>query len=83
MTDTHAMHNFDVVLTEIIAERQRQIAKGFTAEHDDALPAPALAVRAIERIHYACREDLIEAAALIVAAIQRLDRKALKDAEGN
>ena len=29
---------FDAILAEIAAERERQIAKGHTAEIDDALP---------------------------------------------
>jgi hypothetical protein len=70
---------FDTVLSEIAAERERQIAKGYTAEYDDRLSASSLGRKAMDRIAGNVvvgddRQGLIEAAALIVAQIQRLDR---------
>jgi len=69
---------FDAILAEIAAERERQIAKGHTAEIDDALPPLELRHRARNRLtHKASRQELIEAAALLIAELQRIDRAKL------
>jgi hypothetical protein len=72
---------FDTILSEIAAERERQIAKGYTVENDDGLPALDLRHKARNRLtHKASRHELVEAAALLVAEIQRVDRaKLVKD----
>lgn len=79
------------VLSEIAAERRRQITNGWTAEHDDGhrngeiVSAPwganrrasdgAVFSMAPHTAQYG-RKRLLEAAALIVAEIERLDRLA-------
>jgi hypothetical protein len=69
---------FNAILSEIAAERERQIAKGHTPETDDGLPALDLRHKARNRLtHKANRQELIEAAALLVAEIQRIDRARL------
>lgn len=72
------------VLSEIAAERERQIAKGYTVEWDDAM-SYSLSHEAIERIEQATaateRTSLIQAAALIVAEIARLDRAKMREGE--
>jgi hypothetical protein len=73
---------FDTVLAEIAAERERQIAKWYTAEHDDGHPhgtLPDAAIAYIKRwpAQGDRRRDLIKAAALLVAEIQRIDRARL------
>jgi hypothetical protein len=69
---------FDAILSEVAAERGRQVAKGHTAESDDALAPLELRHRARNRLtHKASRQELVEAAALLVAEIQRIDRARL------
>jgi len=68
----------NTILSEIVAERERQIAKGHTAEHDDGLPALELRHKARNWLAgKASRQELIEAAALLLAEIQRVDRARL------
>jgi hypothetical protein len=73
------------VLDEIGAERAHQIAKGFTADHDDGHAGELLyahpwgAEARLDRALVATsstlrRRLLVEAAALIVAEIERHDR---------
>lgn len=52
-------------------ERQAQIEKGYTAEHDDAKGAVHLANQAID---YARRGKPLKAAAIMVALIEHLER---------
>ena len=74
-------------IQEIAAERQKQVAKGFTADHDDEHDAGKLAWEAecvlvgigdswgILRKHgNDKRRRYLIAAALIVAEIERMDR---------
>lgn len=73
------------VLNDIGAERSRQVAKGWTEDHDDSHTAGELLYAswgAEERLDLALkatsftarRRLLVEAAALIVAEIERHDR---------
>jgi hypothetical protein len=74
------------VIDDIVAERQRQVARGYTAEHDDEHATGEIisgewgAVMRLERvvagIHPNPRDGLVQAAALVVAEIERLDRAA-------
>jgi hypothetical protein len=79
----------DAVLSEIAAERKKQISKGWTAEHDDRHTAGEIAIIAgyvcqekrdrwkiVSRHANDRRQQLVIAAALVVAEIERLDRKA-------
>lgn len=83
------------VLADITAERQRQIAKGYDAAHDDTHTAGAILWRdwgALARIGphavRALREGrmddyrrlLVEAAAQLIAEIERHDRGLLETA---
>lgn len=85
------------VLQEIEVERAKQIARGFTAAHDDAEhPDGKLATVAaglllgqddgwgiMQRHQHDPRQRLIIAAALIVAEVQRLDRRQRQQALAN
>lgn len=74
------------VLHEIQAERDRQRAKGYNAQHDDehydgAITRGAWGAASRLKLADACKLDtlyrrarLIEAAALIVAEVERMDR---------
>lgn len=76
------------VLQDVLAERERQIAKGWTPEHDDAHGVDHLIVEAnrrhIQRLGNGprltvtlslYRRWLVEEAAMYVAAIEALDRR--------
>lgn len=75
------------ILDEISAERQRQVKKGFTADHDDQHVDREIIMDyewgASLRLHSAAvtrdpaqyRHDLVQVAAMIVAEIERLDRE--------
>jgi hypothetical protein len=81
------------VIDEIAAERDRQLAKGWTPNHDDQHTAGEIIDApdwgAVARLDVATsiatpherRRLLVQAAALIVAEIERLDRAA--DAAGS
>jgi hypothetical protein len=75
-TGEHAMS--DNIRAEIAAERERQLAKGYTPEHDDEHGAAILAEFASEyigrAIRHGNRSDLIKAAALLESATASLDR---------
>lgn len=70
------------VLAEIAAERQRQIAKGYDADHDDSHSTGTIVHNAYERFRMLGsyppdamrRKALIEMAAMVVAEIERHDR---------
>lgn len=71
------------VALDVIEERERQIAKGWTREHDDAHGIQHLVSEATSRLHgwgeaptdAFVRGELLASAALIVAAIEWLDRQ--------
>lgn len=70
------------VLAEVLSERERQVVKGWTPEHDDQHTTEelvSLAVRRARRDHglygFAQRRHLIEAAAMLVAAVESMDRR--------
>lgn len=65
--------------SEVDMERQRQIAIGYTTEHDDAQGIEHLIFEAGNRVaskpwNEVTREDLIQGAALLKAAAEVLDR---------
>lgn len=69
-------------LRDLAIERNRQVGKGYTAEHDDAHTLTDLVEVAGRRIEPADagvwpidRDTLVEAAAVLVAAIESLDRR--------
>jgi hypothetical protein len=71
------------VSAEVVAERQRQIDKGWTPEHDAAEGLLHLRHHAKDRIDQSRsgmmderRKRLIQAAALCVAAVELIDRGA-------
>ena len=74
------------VLDEVYDERQRQIGKGYTKEHDDrhsVMDFCGFIRRFTNKAHNSAvdtnsvfaREKLIEVAALAVAAVESIDRK--------
>jgi hypothetical protein len=57
-------------LTDIMAERNRQIEKGYTREHDIEEGVFHLVHQAERRLEgWSTRKQLVEAAALLIAAI--------------
>lgn len=66
------------VLDEVLAERGRQIRKGYTHDHDDQhglrFGLRHLVSLADSRLQLIERQGLVEAAALLVAAIEVIDR---------
>ena len=77
------------ILREIDEERARQIAKGWTPEHDDDHEDGMIAVHAAAAIDpynttpwltpWTRRADLIRGIALAVAEVERLDRLSAKE----
>lgn len=71
------------VLRDVTTERHRQIAKGWTPEHDDGHRLSTMVDLADARMFLATqalatpvrRKRLVEAAAILVAAIEALDRQ--------
>lgn len=71
------------VISEILAERERQIAKGYTAEHDLEGGPFHLHLLAVEYLHKAAaqtdsedaRADLVKATALLLATIEAMDEE--------
>jgi len=86
--DRRQMFKLEIVLEDIAAERERQVAKGWTPEHDDAHGASHLIRHAWDRAasarnalmtdREAARAEIVKSAALLVAAAEALDR--LEDA---
>jgi hypothetical protein len=77
------------VLEQVAAERRRQLAKGWTPEHDDGHSVDTLARNGalilngsiggwVDASRHTRREQLIIGAALAIAAIERLDREAAR-----
>lgn len=62
-------------IEDVLAERQRQIRKGYTPEHDDE-HAPAKILRYCGPFDwsYVTRRQLVRIAACAIAAIERYDR---------
>lgn len=86
------------VLDDIVAERWRQIGKGYDADHDDkhvnhelANAAAALAIEWLGNWPWSLhswpgddrRSHLVKAAAMLIAEIERLDRSALTPHDGS
>lgn len=69
----------DSIALEVIAERARQVAKGYTHEHDDGHGAAVIAATACTYIDHQAqtvdRASLVKAAAMLFAAIEELDRR--------
>lgn len=74
-----------LIASEILKERDRQLAIGYTTEHDDRHSVKQILSYAKDRIDgfkygYDTPEEdrkaLVQAAAVIMAAIERLDRAA-------
>lgn len=72
------------VLDDLRAERERQVERGWTREHDDAHATHTLATLAERRartfdphapVGYYSRARLVQAAALLVAAVEAIDRR--------
>lgn len=71
------------VIDDVRTERNRQVAKGWTPEHDDQHSTHDLVRLAEQRAHstgsagagYYSRERLVEAAAMLVAAVEAMDRR--------
>lgn len=81
--DTHG------VLQEVAAERQRQISKGWTPDHDDSHSTHRMVELAAGRLlirqnpdnpGYLERRRLIEGIAILVAAVEAWDRREAGDA---
>lgn len=75
----------DDVLRDVRQERERQVAKGYTAEHDDEHGVDDLTTFALRRLRIdgtvswpIDRQQLVEAAAVIVATIESIDRRAAR-----
>ena len=69
-------------LRDILAERARQVAKGYTAEHDDALTLAQWGERFdvhVDRAYPESRESMKRAAAFLLACLESLDRRAAKE----
>lgn len=76
------------VLDDITSERERQIAKGWTREHDDRHSTHDLVQLAERRLHtpgrppaepgYYDRQRLIEGITILVAAVEAWDRRAVE-----
>lgn len=75
--------NVGEVLVQVAAERQRQIALGWTPQHDAQFNVDKLVRHALTQAKrtgpdaeegYYSRERLIQAAALLVAAVELMDR---------
>lgn len=67
------------VLAEIGTERNVQLARGYTTDHDDEHGLNHLLTQARDRTKLSdthTRDDLVEAAACLVAAIEWMDRVA-------
>lgn len=62
------------VLSEIGAQRQHQIERGYTTEHDDAHGIEHLVSWAGLYATRYTRDGLVKAAALLVAAVESMDR---------
>lgn len=80
-TDVHAI--LDEILPgrrqmhDVLLERAEQVAKGYTAEHDDEQGVPHLIIEALRRVQYrpVTREQLVEFNALALAALEAHDRQ--------
>lgn len=72
-----------LVVGEVVAERERQVAKGFTPKHDDEHVPADMAMFIRERLLRAdltpepanVREQFVQVAALAVATVEALDRR--------
>ena len=71
------------VMEDILAERERQLALGWSINHDDTHTTAEFAGLITERVNpmlfghtpvEKLREEMVEVAALAVAAIERIDR---------
>ncbi len=70
------------LLNELLAERRKQIASGYTAAYDDSHPLHGR-MEALKRLNDPdyTRAYLVEAATIIVAEIERMDRTAVGQGE--
>lgn len=86
-------YRLDDVLREVGQERERQVAKGYTDQHDDAHGPAELVEYAVHRLDLVgsvdrsvglgyppSRETLVEVAAMLVAAVESIDRRAARGA---
>ena len=79
------MNDTERVLDDVAAERNRQVEKGWTRDHDDHHSTHDLVRLAEKRIHspgrppaesgYYDRQRLVEGIAMLVAAVEAWDRR--------
>ena len=64
------------VLEQVVLEREKQVEKGYTTEHDDKHILRDFAQFINRRVmrKNLTRQDFIEVAALAVAAVEKIDR---------
>lgn len=80
MASTPVTPQLPAVLAEVTETRVRQIAAGYTPEHDDRHTASELVTYAVIRVGMGARDRqrLVEAAAMLIAAVESIDRKAAR-----